>query len=74
MNFDIEKVDFEAANPQQKKVAATLIYDADPHLFAYKFKNDYKTALKLSVESLNIFKEIDFSCCFKNSYQFIIII
>lgn len=46
MNFDIEKTNFEAANPQQKKVAATLIYDADPHLFAYKFKNDYKTALK----------------------------
>ena len=46
MNFDIEKVNFEAANPKQKKVAATLIYDADPHLFAYWFKNDYKTALK----------------------------
>jgi ribosomal protein S18 acetylase RimI-like enzyme len=46
MNIDIEKVNFEAANPKQKKVAATLIYDADPHLFAYWFKNDYETALK----------------------------
>ena len=46
MIFDNENVLFKAANPQQAKVAATLIYDADPHLFAYWLGNDYETALK----------------------------
>jgi ribosomal protein S18 acetylase RimI-like enzyme len=46
MIFDDENVLFKAATPQQAKVAATLIYDTDPHLFAYWFGNEYETALK----------------------------
>ena len=46
MIFDDDSVHFKAATPQQAKVAATLIYDTDPHLFAYWFGNEYETALK----------------------------
>jgi len=46
MIFDNENILFKAANPQQAKVVATLIYDTDPHLFAYMLGNDYETALK----------------------------
>lgn len=46
MIFDNENVLFKAATPQQAKVAATLIYDTDPHLFAYWLGNEYETALK----------------------------
>lgn len=46
MIFDNENVLLKAATPQQAMVAATLIYDTDPHLFAYWFGNDYETALK----------------------------
>ena len=46
MVFNSENVLFKAATPKQNKVAATLIYDTDPHLFAYWFRNDYETALK----------------------------
>jgi len=46
MIFDNENVLYKAATPQQAKVAAALIYDTDPHLFAYWLGNDYETALK----------------------------
>ncbi len=46
MIFDDENVLFKAATPQQAKVAATLIYDTDPHLFDYWFGNDNEAALK----------------------------
>ena len=45
MIFDNENVLIRAATQQHAKIAATLMYDTDPHLFAYLLGNDSETAL-----------------------------
>jgi len=46
MVFDSKTVQLQETPPLHAKIAATLIFDTDPHLFTYMFGSDHETALK----------------------------